>query len=161
MRRKKCFAQVGATAAGLALVGLSAQSVVGHKRPESLGLHEGKLLKCPRNSRNCVCSETDEPSRLVAPFQLAVAPDMATRRIAEVIRALPRTNVVTVKDEYLHAEFTSRIFRFVDDLEIRIDPAARKAHVRSASRVGQGDLGVNRRRVEDLRQRLAQAGIIE
>jgi len=63
--------------------------------------------------------------------------------------------VVTVDGPYLHAEFTSRLLHFVDDLELLYDPEAQSFEVRSASRVGTSDLGVNRRRVETLRQRLA------
>lgn len=161
MKQGKRVAQVGATAAGLALVGISAQSLLGQQRPESLGLHDGKLLTCPRGSRNCVCSEAEERDNPVPPFRLAVAADTATQRIAEVIRELPRTRVSKINRDYLHAEFTSRVFRFVDDFEVRIDTASGLAHVRSASRVGKGDLGVNRRRVEELRQRLQAASIIE
>jgi uncharacterized protein (DUF1499 family) len=62
---------------------------------------------------------------------------------------------------YLHAEVKSRVFRFVDDLELLLDPASGVVGIRSASRVGYSDLGVNRRRVETLRQQLIQAGVIQ
>jgi len=59
--------------------------------------------------------------------------------------------VVTAADTYIHAEFTSAVFRFVDDVEFQIDPDTRLVHFRSASRVGRSDLGVNRERMEALR----------
>ena len=80
-------------------------------------------------------------------------------RIREVVESMPRSTVVTVTDQYLHAEFRSRIFRFVDDLEILIAPN-RELLVRSASRVGSGDMGVNASRVEELRRLLAEAEIL-
>jgi uncharacterized protein (DUF1499 family) len=64
-----------------------------------------------------------------------------------------RARIVHEDDRGLRVEFTSRVFRFVDDVDLRIDAAARVIHVRSASRVGRYDFGVNRRRVEALRSR--------
>jgi uncharacterized protein (DUF1499 family) len=65
-----------------------------------------------------------------------------------------------MKDDYLHAECRSALFRFVDDLEIQLRPGEGIAAVRSASRVGYSDLGVNRKRVESLRAELAEAGVV-
>jgi len=75
--------------------------------------------------------------------------------IKAVIEGQSRTQIVSVSDDYLHAEFTSAIFRFVDDVECLIDAANQTIHIRSASRVGYWDLGANRRRVERLRGLLA------
>lgn len=80
-------------------------------------------------------------------------------RIAEVVSEMPRTRIVTRGPDYLHAEATSRIFRFVDDLEIGIG-ADDEVLVRSSSRVGRSDLGVNGARVEELRTRLKAVGVI-
>lgn len=74
---------------------------------------------------------------------------------------MPRTDVVTATDAYLHAECRSPILGFVDDLELSLRPREAQIQVRSASRVGYSDFGVNRRRVEDLRKRLRAAGLIE
>jgi uncharacterized protein (DUF1499 family) len=73
------------------------------------------------------------------------------------IRRDPQAQLVTVEDHYLHAEFTSLIFRFVDDVEFLHDPASSQIHVRSASRIGHSDLGVNRARIEKLRRGIASA----
>lgn len=119
-------------------------------RPKDLGLQNGRLRPCP-SSPNCVSSEAGTAAdKLVAPFP---APGGASEmvRLATVVAGWPRTTVVTTTDDYLHAESTSRIMRFVDDVEFRYDAAAKVIHVRSASRLGESDLGVNRKRVEGLR----------
>jgi len=122
------------------------------KRPAALGLTAGTLRPCP-NTANCVSSESGTPAdKLVQPFP---APggrsDLA--RLAEVVRAWPRTEVITTSAEYLHAESTSLLLRFVDDVEFRYDSVAQVIHVRSASRLGESDLGVNRKRVDGMRDR--------
>ena len=73
-------------------------------------------------------------------------------RLATVVAAWPRTTVITHSGDYLHAESTSLIWRFVDDVEFRYDSVAGAIQVRSASRLGKGDLGANRKRVEGMRK---------
>ena len=119
-------------------------------RPTDLGLTSGLLRPCP-GTPNCVSSEAGTPpDKQVAPF---AAPggraDMP--RLADLVAAWPRTKIVTNTGDYLHAESTSLIWRFTDDVEFRMDSAAKVIHVRSASRLGKGDLGVNRKRVEGMR----------
>jgi uncharacterized protein (DUF1499 family) len=80
-------------------------------------------------------------------------------RIREAVESMPRTKVIAADDSYVHAEVRSRIFRFVDDLELLILPD-RELVVRSASRVGRSDLGVNAARVEELRRLLAEADLL-
>lgn len=72
-----------------------------------------------------------------------------------VILGESRTQIVEEKPGYLHAVFTSLIFRFRDDVEILVDDSAKVLQIRSASRVGHSDLGVNRKRVERLRDRFS------
>ena len=76
----------------------------------------------------------------------------AMARLKRVLAAMPRVRVVTETETYLHAESTSLVFRFVDDVEFLIDPEARVVHFRSASRAGRADLGVNRARMEAVRR---------
>ena len=71
------------------------------------------------------------------------------------MRSLPRTQIITETDSYLYAEFTSKLMGFVDDVEFSLDPAAKVIQVRSASRLGESDLGVNRDRVQAIRAALA------
>ena len=86
-----------------------------------------------------------------------VDPAKAIPALRGVVESLPRTRVVSVTDSYLHAEFRSRIFGFVDDVEFLVDAGAGAVHVRSASRTGYSDLGVNRKRVEEIRAAFANA----
>lgn len=66
---------------------------------------------------------------------------------------MKRARIVAAEERYIHAAFTSALFRFVDDVEFFLDEGTRTIHVRSASRVGYSDFGVNRRRVEEIRTR--------
>ncbi len=125
-------------------------------RPKDLGVRDGVLRPCP-GSPNCVSSEAGTPPKfLVQPFPApAGAADLT--RLAAVVAAWPRTEIVTTRADYLHAEFTSLLMRFVDDVEFRYDATAGVIHVRSASRLGESDLGANRKRVEGLRTKWSAA----
>jgi uncharacterized protein (DUF1499 family) len=116
----------------------------------------------PCSSRpNCVSSDADPgDAHHVPPYTLAIPAAEAWRLIGEVIGAWPRTRIVVRTDTTLHAECRSRVFRFVDDLELRLRAAERLVAVRSASRLGYSDLGGNRRRVEALRAELKTRGMI-
>lgn len=127
------------------------------KRPPNLGVSEGRLAPCP-SSPNCVSSDASDAAHAVAPFELAAPPDAAWRAAREAVAALPRTRVVSDTGTYLHAECRSAIFGFVDDLELALRPEEGRIAVRSASRLGYSDLGVNRKRVETLRAALREAG---
>ena len=72
---------------------------------------------------------------------------------------MPRTSIVEERADYLYAEFASRLLGFVDDVEFYFPPNERIIHVRSASRLGHSDFGVNRKRIEDIRAKLAAAGV--
>jgi Uncharacterized protein conserved in bacteria len=82
---------------------------------------------------------------------------MAT--LKQIIQSIERTNIITESSDYLYAEFTSKLMGFVDDVEFYFDPSAKVIQVRSASRLGQSDLGVNRKRVELIREKLKEAGV--
>jgi uncharacterized protein (DUF1499 family) len=116
-----------------------------------IGLADGKLLPCP-DSPNCVSSQAFKPSQVVLPLSFGgVSWPQAKERLLKTLRSLKRCRIVTVGDDYIRAEFTSAVFRFVDDVEFLADHANKVIHIRSASRVGYSDLGVNRRRVEAIR----------
>jgi uncharacterized protein (DUF1499 family) len=125
-------------------------------RPEDRGAHGSSLLPCPA-SPNCVSSEAQDSHR-VPGFTLTKSSDPAWAAVAQTLAALPRTKIITQTADYLHAECTSAIFRFVDDLELQLRSDGTIA-VRSASRLGYGDMGVNRRRVERLRALLIERGV--
>ncbi len=142
------------------IVVVSALTLIGScagTEERSLGLVEGHLRSCP-SSPNCVCSESDGGTAGIAPLAYEGDDSAALARLAEVLAAMPRTAVVTRSDDYMHVTFTSAIFRFVDDVEFRLDREAGVIHVRSASRVGYSDLGANRARVERIREAFAAAG---
>lgn len=127
--------------------------------PPNLGVGPSGLAPCP-SSPNCVSTAALDDRHHVPPFQLTIGPDEAWRAMREAVAALPRTRIVDESPDYLRAECRSAIFRFVDDLELHLDPAAWRIAVRSASRVGHSDLGANRRRVEALRASLAARGVL-
>jgi uncharacterized protein (DUF1499 family) len=108
---------------------------------------------------NCVSSTATNPKRRVGPWRLAAAPEVAWAAIRDIVTATPRVTVVEATERYLHAEARSRIFGFVDDLELLLE--GDELAVRSASRVGYSDRGVNRRRVEALRLELVGRGLIQ
>ena len=121
------------------------------KAPEYLGVHEGKLAPCPATP-NCVCSQA-AGSAYVAPFAFAGDPQAVMARLQSAVASMPRVRLLVASPTYLHAEARSRVLGFVDDVEFLLDPAAGIIHVRSASRLGRSDFGVNRRRVEAIRAR--------
>ncbi len=118
--------------------------------PPPPAIHQ--LAPCP-DKPNCVSSLAADDAHRVEPLPLDGTPEEALERLREIIEAMPRATVDECGDGRLRARFHSLIFRFVDDLEMVVDPAAGVVHVRSASRVGHSDLGVNRRRVEEIRGR--------
>ena len=117
--------------------------------PPKVALVDGKLRPCP-NSPNCVSSESDRPSSRVEPLTFQGPSEVAWGGLKETIREMGG-KIEEEHDGYLWATFTSRIFRFVDDVELRMVSTNGTIDVRSGSRVGYSDLGVNRRRVEKLR----------
>jgi uncharacterized protein (DUF1499 family) len=130
----------------------------GGTRPSNLGPQDGGLAPCP-DTPNCV--HTGESGASGAePFLLARTLAEVWPQLGDAIESMPRTRVVSETERYLHAEATSLIFRFVDDLEVYAPEEGDRLVVRSASRVGKGDLGVNRRRVERLRAILVSRGLI-
>ncbi|MDA8141878.1 MAG: DUF1499 domain-containing protein [Desulfobacteraceae bacterium] len=111
----------------------------------------GPLRKCP-DSPNCVSSADDRSTHQVAPLTYQGDWLSARQRLEKLLGQIPRTQVKEVNERYLRAECRSRIFGFVDDLEFYFDPAQPLIQVRSASRTGYSDLGVNRKRVEMIRR---------
>lgn len=118
-----------------------------------------RLAPCP-DSPNCVSSDATEPSHRVAALELVIPAEAAWRMIAEAVKTLPRTQIKEASDRYLRAECTSLVFRFVDDLELELRAGESVVAVRSASRKGYRDFGVNRSRVENLREVLRSRGVV-
>ena len=125
------------------------------RRPENLGLKDGTLHPCP-DKPNCVCSLDLKPQHAIDPIRFDGDGRDQWRRLVSAIELDAQARIVTASDTYLHAEFTTPLFQFVDDLELHLDRQHNTIHIRSASRTGHSDLGVNRARVARL---LKQAGI--
>lgn len=122
------------------------------KRPTNIGIQGGKLTPCP-SSPNCVCSQISEVDKqhYIQPLSYSSSAAEALAKLKTVIESLPRTTIISETDTYLYAEFKSRLMGYVDDVEFLVDDAAKVIHVRSASRLGKSDLGVNRNRIEEIR----------
>lgn len=118
-------------------------------RPEDMGVEEGRLKLCP-TSPNCVSTfDTDELHGMVAiPYTGNAA--AAQNRLLTILQNTPRTRLITNEPGYIRVEFRSLVWRFVDDGEFYLDETARVIHFRSASRLGYGDNGVNRTRMEQV-----------
>lgn len=109
------------------------------------------LKPCP-SSPNCVSSLAEEdPNHRAPPLSWTGELTQAKVRLRQAVLAAGNATFVVEEDTYWHIEFRSRLFRFVDDVEFLFDLASKQIHVRSASRVGRSDLGVNRKRVEKIR----------
>jgi len=126
-------------------------------RPGNLGITNGLLAPCP-SMPNCVSSQSRDPEHAVAALTCTSSPAEAMAKLKRIVQAMPRTLIVTETPTYLHAEFTSAIMRFVDDVEFSLEESTRSIHIRSASRLGKSDLGVNRKRVEEIRSRWMAEG---
>jgi uncharacterized protein (DUF1499 family) len=111
-------------------------------------------------SPNCVSSDAADSTHSVAAFALAIPSREAWLAVRGTVESLPRTKIISETSDYLHAECTSAVFGFVDDLELHLRAAEGVIAVRSASRLGYSDLGVNRRRIEDLRALLIKQGTV-
>jgi uncharacterized protein (DUF1499 family) len=109
-----------------------------------------QLSPCP-SSPNCVSTQAQDEGHAIEPIRYRKPRAEAKEALKEVIRSLPRTKLVEEDESYLHYEFTSLLLRFVDDVEFLFDDETKTIHFRSASRTGYGDLGVNRKRMEQVR----------
>ena len=131
--------------------------------PTDLGVHDGRL-KPPSDTDNSVTSQAalypGHPQRqyaAIAPLSLRGDGPATLAKIKTVVEDMDGARVVKSEPGYLYAQYTTRLMKFVDDVEFWVDPAAQLVQVRSASRVGKGDMGVNRKRIEAVRAGLAAA----
>lgn len=144
-------------AAGLALQLAIAKgdTMFAGKRPTYLGVKDGRLPR-PRSTPNCVSSQADRSDKVhyIDPIRFKGTALEAIAAARQAVESMPRTTVIRHEGNYLYAEFKSRLLGFVDDVEFTYDERAGVLHVRSASRLGRRDYGVNRTRVEQLRSRI-------
>jgi len=143
---------------GLVCLGIGAFAFMGYQSRSGAapGMRDGHLARCS-NKPNCLSSENPKDKKhFVVPMAMPdEGPDAARAALRRAINAM--AGQINVDDQgYMAATFKSRIFGFVDDLEIRLDPEGRLIHIRSGSRVGYSDRGVNRKRIELLRDLFAK-----
>lgn len=138
-----------------AIPGLS--EIFAGKTPE-LGIHDGKLSPCP-STPNCVVSQDAEPDHAIQPIAYTRSREQARDLLTKVLGVVPRTEIVTRQEDYIRVKSASRIMGFVDDTEFYLPEDEPLIHVRAAARLGESDLGVNRRRLEQIRLALQDLGI--
>lgn len=139
----------------LLLIGIglfATRSYLSRANPPELGLLDGRLRACPA-SPNCVCSEGSSGEHQIAAFPYRGDRASTEAALRRALGSLERSHVLQGHGDYWHVQSVSALFRFIDDVEFRFDDAAQLVQVRSASRVGYSDLGVNRKRIEHLRER--------
>ena len=141
------FAFVLLALAALFFASLAYRGVLSRRHAPELGLEMGHLKPCGPKP-NCVCSEDSRPGHAIQPIAFRGTKAEGMARLKKLLSAQPRTSIRAETDAYLHAECKSALFGFVDDLEFLVDESAHVIHIRSASRQGYSDLGVNRKRVE-------------
>ena len=125
------------------------------KRPDYLGVKDGRLPR-PKSTPNCVSSQADQSDaeRYIAPIRFKGSAVEAMAAVRKAVEGMERATVVRHEGNYLYAEFKSKLMGYVDDVEFTHDDKAGVIHVRSASRLGRKDFGVNRARVEALRAKI-------
>jgi uncharacterized protein (DUF1499 family) len=119
----------------------------------TIGLTNGQLQPCP-DTPNCVSTQAQASDSEHYMQALTYSGDAATAKtkIISAMTAMPRAKIISQDDNYIHAEFRSRLFRFVDDVEFLLNDTAKTIDFRSASRLGRSDMGVNRKRMTELSQ---------
>ena len=127
-------------------------------RPDNLGVHDGRLAP-PRRTPNNVNSQIDrnvDAEHYIEPLRYAGDARHTWAALRHVVDRMPRVKVVTSEPNYLYAEFSSKLMGYVDDTEFYLDEKTGVIHVRSASRLGRSDFGVNRERIESIRAMLTR-----
>ena len=121
----------------------------------NLGINNGELTPCPKTP-NCVNSQADAEKHYIQPVHYAGTQQEAHDRLLQILESEKRTKILTAQENYIRVEFTSALFRFVDDVEFYFPEEQADEtviHIRSASRVGYSDLGANRKRIERIRSK--------
>ena len=131
----------------------------GGRMPDGLGADRGLLAPCP-NKPNCVSSSADDEDHQIAAFAIEGSAEAAWVGLRSTVEGAPRVEIVTSSDDYLHVVYTSSVMHYRDDVEFLLLRGKNEIAVRSASRVGYGDMGVNRKRIEAIREVLSGRGLV-
>ena len=124
-------------------------------KPNNLGMATGQLLACPATP-NCVNSKSLDAEHRITPLTYTSSAEDAFNTLKTVVQSFKQSAIAQETDNYIYAEFTIPVVGFVDDVEFVLDKDAQVIHVRSASRLGESDLGVNRKRIETIRAKFNQ-----
>jgi len=143
-------------AIAVAVLGAGFAGLFSGSPPANPGPRDGALAPCPATP-NCVSSRASDPGQKIAPIVYAGTAEAALARMARAIAAQPGATIVAQRDGYIYATFRSRWLGFVDDLEVLDDPARGVLDLRSASRLGRSDFGVNRARAASIAAAFAAA----
>ena len=163
MNRWITTTRVGLTVLAVAAVVVGQMGWLTGQAPTDLGVKDGKL-KAPSTSPNSVSSQASlwpgnarAQEAQIEPLAIHNGDAAATMAaLLEVVRTAPGAQVMTARPDYIYAQFKTPLMKYTDDVEFWLPPDASVIHVRSASRLGESDLGANRQRVEALRAHLAQ-----
>jgi uncharacterized protein (DUF1499 family) len=126
--------------------------------PTNLGVTDGNLAICPPTP-NCVSSQVSDPDHHIDPINFTGDKSTVKQVLVKVLNVVPNTVITEETDDYIRTESTSKIFGFIDDAEFYFPPDQNIIQIRSAARLGESDLGVNRRRLEQIRLALQDLGI--
>jgi len=121
-----------------------------------LGISRNKLMSCPETP-NCVSSQATDKKHFIKPIHFIGTDQDAQDRLLKILESWQRAKITVVQKNYIRAEFSSKIFRFVDDVEFYFPSTKIEKTIiyfRSASRIGYSDLGANRARIEQIRHQL-------
>jgi uncharacterized protein (DUF1499 family) len=124
---------------------------------ETTGLKDGKLRPCP-DKRNCVCTQDPAEQHRIEPIRYDTTQEEAREKLLGIIRHMTQSTLIKADPDYIHVEFRSSFFEFVDDVEFLFDDGAKFIHFRSAARTGSYDFNVNRKRMEEIRKRFMGPG---
>ncbi len=123
-------------------------------RPDNIGVTDGTLASCPA-SPNCVVSQNADEEHAIAPITYTTDRETARQNLIDILGVVPRTKIIQQSDDYILVESESRLMGFRDDTEFYLPEGESIIHARAAARMGESDLGVNRRRIEQIRLALA------
>ncbi|MCM1981341.1 DUF1499 domain-containing protein [Lyngbya confervoides] len=140
----------------MALPGL--QGLFAGDSPTNLGVDHGQLAPCPA-SPNCISSQSRDPEHYIEPIAYQGDNQAAKSVLLDVLSVVPRTRIIEQGDRYVRVEFTTALMGFVDDGEFYFPDNENLIHLRSASRLGESDLGLNRRRMEQIRLAMRDLGV--
>ena len=119
------------------------------KSKKPIGMVNGKLHPCPK-SPNCVSTQAIDEKQKMEPINYSGDLEAAKAKLIDIINSLKRSKIVTNEENYVHIEFRTAAFRFVDDVEFLFDDKEKIIHFRSRARMGYSDMGVNRKRMEEI-----------